>query len=163
MSIKKSEKIIGAVLVMVFGLLLIIMKARFIGVLMTVAGISLILLGVVDIFCKRIPPAIVKIVAGGLVILCGWVAIHALLYIFSAVLLVLGGLLLYDKIKKGTKCTLLPYIVWEYAKVGLCILLGLFLLFHREWTLAVVFNVSGVLVLVEGGVLLLDTFSDEER
>ena len=159
MSLKKSEKIIGAVLVMVLGVLLIILQNRFIGILMTVLGVSLIILGLVDIINGCIPPAIVKIVAGGLVIVCGWLAVRAVLYIVSALLLILGILLLYAKIKSGAKNTRLPFLICEYAKSGICIGIGILFLFHQGTVVGLVFNTGGVLALVEGGVLLVDAFS----
>ena len=66
---KKSEKIIAAVLTMVVGVLLILMKDNFIGVLMSVIGLGLIVFGVVDIMQNSIPPAVVKIVGGVLTII----------------------------------------------------------------------------------------------
>lgn len=163
MNAKRSEKIIGALLVMALGILLIVMKNQFIGILMTVAGVSLILLGVVDIFNKCVPPSIIKIVSGALVIICGWVAVRAVLYIVSAVLLIGGILLLYDKIKNGTKNTQLPYVICEYAKSILCIVIGVLFLFHRGTAVVFVFNVGGSLALLEGGVLLIDAFSEQEN
>ena len=47
---KKSEKITAAILTMVVGVLLIAMQDNFIGLLMSIAGVCLIVLGVVDIF-----------------------------------------------------------------------------------------------------------------
>lgn len=163
MNANRSEKIIGAVLVMVLGVLLIVMKNQFIGILMTVAGVSLILLGVVDIFDKCIPQSIVKILSGVFVIICGWVAVRAVLYIVSAVLLIGGILLLYEKIKNGAKNTQLPYIVCEYAKIILCIVIGVLFLFHRGTAVVFVFNAGGVLALLEGGVILIDAFSEREN
>ena len=85
---KKSEKIIAAVLTMALGLLFILLKDAFIGVLMTLLGAGLIVLGVVDIVNKLVPPAVVKMVSGTLVILCGWALVEAVLYILA------GGLLI---------------------------------------------------------------------
>ena len=44
----KTEKIIAAVATMAFGVLLIVLQGKFIGLLMTVAGICLIVWGVLD-------------------------------------------------------------------------------------------------------------------
>ena len=76
---KKSEKITAAILTMVVGVLLIAMQDNFIGLLMSIAGVCLIVLGVVDIFHHFIPPAVVKIVSGILIIVCGWVLVEAVL------------------------------------------------------------------------------------
>ena len=59
----KTERIIAAVATMAFGVLLIVLQGKFIGLLMTVAGICLIVWGVLDFLHHLIPPAVIKIVA----------------------------------------------------------------------------------------------------
>ncbi|MBR2442225.1 MAG: DUF308 domain-containing protein [Clostridia bacterium] len=158
---KKSEKIIGAVLTMVIGILLIAMKDNFIGILMSIAGICLIVLGVIDLINGEVPPAVVKFVVGALVILCGWVLVEAVLYILSAILLIFGILLLYDMLKKKSACDTLLHTVLDYAVPVLCILIGGLLLCHQALALEFIFVASGILALVEGGVLLFNTLTEE--
>ena len=158
---KKSEKIIAAVLTMVLGILLVIMRGNFIGILMTVAGLCLVVLGIADIIHRAVPPAVVKIIVGVFVIVCGWTAVGAVLYIVSAVLLIFGILLLYDKIKRGIRCRTLLNTVFEYAVPALCIAIGVLLLFHKASIVKVVFICTGVLTLITGGILLFNALSDE--
>ena len=146
---------------MVIGILLITMKGNFIGVLMTIVGSGLIILGVVDIFNRIVPPAVVKIVAGILLIICGWAIVRAVLYILSAILLIGGILLLYDKIKKKCRCEKLLYTICEYAEIGIAIFVGILLLFHQAKAVNIIFVVSGIFTILEGGLLLVSTFSEE--
>ncbi|MBR2622848.1 MAG: DUF308 domain-containing protein [Clostridia bacterium] len=158
---KKSEKIITAVLTMVFGILLIAMQDKFIGILMTIGGVSLLVLGAVDIFQRFIPPAVIKIVSGILIIVCGWVLVEAVLYVIAALLLIAGVLLLYDKIRKRVQCDTLWRTVLEYALPAVCILIGAFLLFHQAFAIEIIFIISGSLTLIEGGLLLVEAFDEE--
>ena len=158
---KKSEKIVSAVLIMVLGVMFIILKDKFIGLLMTVAGISLIVLGVADIVESRIPPAVVKIVSGILVIICGWGLVGAVLYILAGVLLVFGILLLYDEIKKKEGCSLLWQTLLKYAVPVLCIAIGILLLFHQGQMINIVLIISGCLIFAEGGILLFNALIEE--
>lgn len=158
---KKSEKIISAVLMMVLGIMFIILKDKFIGLLMTVAGISLIVLGVVDIVENSIPPAVIKIVSGILVILCGWVVVEAVLYILAGVLLVFGILLLYDEIKNKGGCDTLWQTLLQYAVPVICIAIGVLLLFHRGEMMEIVLIISGCLIFVEGGIVLFNALTEE--
>ena len=128
---KKSEKIIAAILTMAVGVLLIVQQNNFIGLLMTIAGVCLIVFGALDVLHREIPPAVVKIVVGALIIVCGWVLIEAVLYIVAAILLIAGILLLYDKIKKKVVCDTLLFTALEYAVPSLFILIGFLLLFHH--------------------------------
>lgn len=157
----KSEKIIAAVLTMVLGVLLIVMRDDFIGILMTVIGLGLIALGVVDIVHDKIPTAVIKIVVGGLMILCGWTVVEAVLYILAGLLLICGFLLLYDKIKKHVVCDRLFHTICEYAVPALLIAIGIIFLFHQGKAVNFIFIVSGSLTLIEGGLLLINAMSEE--
>ncbi|MBQ8428712.1 MAG: DUF308 domain-containing protein [Clostridia bacterium] len=159
---KKTEKIIAAVLTMVVGVLLIVMRDNFIGVLMSVIGLGLIVFGVVDIIDGCIPPAVVKMVGGLLVVICGWVVVEAVLYLLSAITLICGILLLYDKIKRKECGATWWNTVLSYAPSAICIAIGFLLLFHRNLTSAFIFVSCGMLALVEGGILLFNIFSEEE-
>ena len=159
---KKSEKIIAAVLTMVVGVLLILMKDNFIGVLMSVIGLGLIVFGIVDIIENAVPPAVIKIVGGILTVICGWWVVEAVLYVLSAVLLICGILLLYDKIKRKVWCDTLVYTLCEYAAAVVCIAVGAVLLFHQNLTVNFIFITSGLLVLLEGGIMLFNIFSQED-
>lgn len=159
---KKSEKIIAAVLTMIVGVLLILMKDNFIGVLMSVIGLGIIVFGIVDIVDGIIPPAVIKIVGGILIIICGWWVVEAVLYVLAAVLLVCGILLLYDKIKRRVCCETWLYTICEYAAPVVCILIGAVLLFNQKLTVNFIFITSGLLTLLVGGVLLFYACSQEE-
>ena len=158
---KKTERIIAAVLTMVVGILLIAMQDRFIGILMSIAGSCLIVLGAVDIYHRYISTAVVKLVAGILIIVCGWALVEAVLYIIAAMLLIAGILLLYDKIKKRVSCDTLFKTVLEYALPSMFIVIGCLLLFHQAFALEIIFVVTGILTLIEGGIALIEAFENE--
>ena len=151
---KTSEKIISAIVTMALGVLLLVLKGEFISILMTVIGISLIVLGVLDLFYRLVPPAVVKLVVGALIILCGWVIVETVLYIVAAILLIVGILMLYDKIKKRIYCRSLLHTIFEYAAPALFILIGFMFLFHQGKAVNFIFIVSGILTIMEGGLLL---------
>lgn len=155
---KKTEKIVAAILTMLIGVLLIVMKDNFIGILMTVAGVCLIVLGVVDIFARAIPPAVVKLVSALLIIICGWALVEAVLYIVAAALLIFGILLLYDKIKNKRACDTWILRVLEYALPVVMITIGILLLFCQSAAVNFIFIVSGILTVIGGGVLLFSAF-----
>lgn len=158
---KKSEKMIAAILTMVVGVLLILMKDNFIGVLMSAIGLGLIVFGIADVIENAIPPAVIKIVGGVLTIICGWWLVEAVLYVLSAVLLICGILLLYDKIKRKVRCDSFLAAACEYAATVVCIAVGFLLLFHQKLSVNFIFVFSGLLTLVAGGVMLFDVYSKE--
>lgn len=155
---KKSEQIAASILTMLVGVLLLVLKGDFIGILMTVAGVSLIVLGVVDILAKMIPPAVVKIVAGVLLIVCGWVLVEAVLYIVAAGLLIFGILAVYAAVKNMPSCKSLFGKIRELALPSIAVVIGILLLFCQSSAVDLIFVLSGILTIAEGGLLLVNAF-----
>ena len=153
---KKTEKIITALFTVVLGVLFICMRGELIKILMTILGLGLIALGIMDIFSKQIPPAVVKIVGGIVAIVCGWTIISVVLYLMAAVLLVCGILLLYDKYKSGVSCDGVLSAIFEYATAVFFLVIGLLLLLNQGNTVNWVFITVGVLTVGEGTILFVD-------
>ena len=158
---KQSERMISAVATVALGIILIVLRATFIEVLMTIAGLILIVFGIIDLMQKMVPPAVFKIVVGVIVIICGWAIVEAVLYVVAAILLIAGILLLYDKIRNKSICPVLWQTVCEYAVPVVFVLIGVFLLFNQGNTVSWVFIASGVFTIFEGGLLLVNSFYQE--
>ncbi len=157
---KKSERILAACFTMVVGILLIVMKDDFISILMTLLGVGLLALGVMDLVAHNVPAAVIKIVCGVLVIVCGWVIVRAVLYIVAAALLVFGILLLYDKIKHKVRGFTPFRTVCEYAVPVFYILTGVLLLFHNNAAIEAILIICGALTVLEGAIALYNAVSD---
>ena len=158
---KKTEKIISALLTIALGVLLIVLKGNIISILMTVLGVGLVVFGILDLINKLIPPAVTKIVVGVVVILCGWLIVSAVLYVLAALLLIAWILLLYEKIKNRVVCSTLWYTICEYAVPAVFLIIGSLLLFNQGNTVVWVFILSGIFTIVEGGLLLISAFGDD--
>lgn len=158
---KKTEKIIAAVCTVAFGVLLIVLKDNFIGILMTVAGLCLIALGVADFVNRLTALAIIKTVAGAFVIFCGWVVVEAVLYILAAALIVFGILFLYYQIKHKTTCANGYEVLLDYVLPALCIAAGILLLFHSGVAASFIFVLSGILIILIGAILILYAIAEE--
>ena len=154
----KTEKCIVAALTLVLGVLLVAFQDSVIKVAVSALGILLIALGVLDFFNKSGFAALVKVVAGIVVILFGVFAVRAVLYLVAGILLIIGILLLYERFKSRSYC----YSTWQkilaYLLPAICILIGVLLLFNGGNTVTWVFIVGGILVIVEGALLLVDAF-----
>lgn len=158
---KKTEKIIAALLTIALGIILIVLKGSVISIAMTVLGIGLIVLGCIDLYNRRIPPCIIKIVVGVVVILFGWLLVSAVLYVLAAALIIVGCIMLYELIKRGERGCNLWQLLCKYAMPVLCLLIGILLLFNQGGTIAWVFIISGILVILEGGIMLLNAVLDD--
>lgn len=158
---KKSERLITALITIALGVLLIVLRGDLISILMTVVGLGLIALGVMDLIDNRIPPAVVKLVGGVVVIVCGWVIVEAVLYLVAGALLIAGILLLYEKIKSRSRCDTLFYTVCEYAVPAVFLVIGTLLMFNQGNTVNWVFIFGGIFTIIEGGLLLVGALSDD--
>lgn len=158
---KKSEKIIAACLTLAMGVLLLVLKGDFISILMSILGVGLIVLGIMDLISRLIPSAIIKLVCGAFVIVCGWVVVSAVLYVVAAILLVLGVLCIYYNIKRKVRGCTPFHTVCYYVMPAICLFIGILLLFHRGAALNIILIFCGILTIVEGGFLLFNAIAEK--
>ncbi len=155
---KKTEKILLAACMLVLGVLLIVFQERVIKIAVSILGLSLIALGIVDFFNKTLLRAFVKGVAGLIVLLFGIFAVRAVLYLIAGGLLIIGVLLLQDRLKNYRGCNTLFQKILAYALPAVCLFIGVLLLFISGEKVGWVFVVSGIFIVVESGLLVVESF-----
>ena len=158
-----SEKLIEGALTILLGILFLILQGEVIKVAMTILGVVLIVMAVLDLLDHQTFPAIVKAVFGIVVLIFGWALTTAALYILAAVLLIAGCYQLYAKLKIRLKGNSVWLTVLLYIAPILNILLGLLLLFNQSGTVAWIFIVVGVQLSIDGVMLLCDAFSRKKK
>ena len=158
---KKTDKIITALLTIALGVLLIVLRGKIVSILMTVLGFALVSFGVMDLFSRLFPPAVIKIVIGFVIVLCGWVIVEAVLYVVSALLIIAGVLLLYEKIRFRKICATLLVTLCEYAVPAVLLVIGTLLLFNNGGMAKWVYYFSGTFTVLAGGLLLVGAFFND--
>ena len=153
---KKTEKLVVAVLTIALGILLIAFRENVVKTAVVAIGVAFIALAFLDFINKSFPLSIVKAVCGVVIILFGLFAVRAVLYIISAVLLIAGILLLYERLKGRNYCATLFEKIIAYALPVLCILIGILFLLGGGDKDAWVFVIGGIFVLAEGALVLVD-------
>lgn len=150
---KINEKPILAILTIVLGILFIAYKGAIISVAMTIFGVALLALAIIDFFHENSSSAIIKAIAGIIVIIFGWLLVSVSLYIMAGLLIIFGGykiyLLINDKVKDALKF-IAPAL---FAIIGLC------LLFNQGGTVAWVFIVAGIALIIQGVILFIEEFT----
>ncbi|MBQ8405792.1 MAG: DUF308 domain-containing protein [Clostridia bacterium] len=158
---KKSEKIITACLTLAMGVLLLVLKGDFISILMSILGVGLIVLGIMDLVAKNIPSAIIKLICGVFVIVCGWVVVSAVLYVVAALLLVFGVLCIYYNLKRKVRgCTPVQTASY-YIMPAICLFIGVLLLFHKGAAINIILIICGISTIIEGGILLCNAITEK--
>ena len=140
---KVSEKIISAILTLVLGILFIVLKGQVVSIAMTILGVLLIVLGIMNLTTKLVAPGVVKILA--------------------ALLLIFGILQLYAQIKLNTKGARIIDTIFAYALPVICIVIAFFLFFNQGGTVDWVFIVAGVFTIIEGILMLANGLRKNEK
>lgn len=156
----KSNDFITAAALIVIGALFMIYKSEVISIAMSLIGVTLAVLGVVDIVRGFTVSGVVKIVLALLVFATGWLFITLALYILGAFLLIAGITELYAltkvKIKKMTLGTAM-----HIAQPIIYILVAICLFFNQGGALSWVFTVSGLFLIIDGAVALIGALDNK--
>lgn len=146
---KKSNDFLTAVALIVIGALFVIYKGGIISIAMSLIGITLIVLGIIDIIRKSVASGVVKLVFAALVMLAGWLLVELALYILGAFLLIAGVMQLLALTKVKIKKITLP-VVMRFAQPIIYILIGICLFFNQGGAISWVFTVSGIFLIIDG-------------
>jgi uncharacterized membrane protein HdeD (DUF308 family) len=151
----KEKKILNALLYMIIGAVLCIMKGELIGIAMTVIGVVAIVVGIIDLCKKFIVSGVVKIVFGAFVIYAGWLLVEVILYVIAAILII-QGIIRLIRVLTNLKRLNVALIVIFLVEALLTLGMGICIIFYRAETISWVFIVAGVLLIVEGILSLFD-------
>ncbi len=121
---------------------------------MTIFGVALLILAILDFLDHQTLPAIVKAVFGVVVLVFGWALVDVALIVLAAVILIWGIYELYLKLRVRLKGSNTLNTILLYISPILDILLGLLLLFNRGGTVKVISVVVGILLIVDGVMLV---------
>ena len=145
----KSNELLTAIALVVIGFLFILYKGGIISIAMSIIGITLIVLGILDVLKKRVIGGVVKFVFAALVMLAGWLFIKLALYVLGGFLLVAGvtQLVAISKIK-FKKITL--SMALHIAQPIIYILVAICLFFNQGGAISWVFTLSGAFLILDG-------------
>ena len=146
MSIKENKKL-TAILYILIGVLLCVFRAGLLGWAMTAIGVLLIVSAVLSFISLNVIGGVISAVLAVLVIVGGWLFIDILLLIVGIVMLINGVREILAL--KGKKTAL------DYVRAALPIVFGLLLIFSKWAMMDWMFIIIGVLILVDGVLMLM--------
>ena len=149
MKAEQSNKILSSLITIILGVLLIIYRAGFVSIAITVFGVVLIILGAIDLANKKDNNvAIVKIILGILFVVFAWAFTKIAFIILGVLLILYGCLIIYGYAKSKTKfANFLPNLI-IYANGLVLIIAGVCCFF--AYTLDKMFIIVGVILIVDG-------------
>lgn len=145
----KSNELLTAIALILIGGLFIIYKGEVISIAMSLIGITLVVLGIIDILRARVFSGVVKLVFAALVVLAGWLFVTLALYVLGAFLLIAGITQLIAISKLKIKKLTLPAVM-HIAQPVIYILVAICLFFNQGGAISWVFILSGVFFILDG-------------
>ncbi len=138
-----AHNLLSCLFFAVVGILLLVLKGGSLEILMTVAGVLLIILGIVDVFKdKDYLDGIVQIGIGVAIIVLGWLLVEILLLILGIVLVIKGVLDIVKNYKRGF-LAILPALIT--IAVGIILIV-------TKWALAII----DILCIIAGIIFLIN-------
>lgn len=162
MAKKKKIKLTGnplleGIFLILVGILFLVLGTDYIiKVTMTVFGVALLVLAVLDLLDHQVLPGIIKLVFGVVVIVFGLALVDVAMIVLAAVILIWGIYELYAKLRIHLRGSNTLNTILLYISPILDILLGLLLLFNRGSAMTVISVIVGILLIVDGAMLLIN-------
>ncbi len=153
---KKNNRYVTGAFAIALGVLFIAAQNKVIQITLSVLGAALLIMAIIDFVNKETVKAAFLAVGGVSVVVFGWVFIDLALYLIAAFLLLIGiiQLILLFKIKA---LGFTPFNrALAFAKPIATVISGACLLFNKDGTLSWLFIIAGVLITIEGILLIVD-------
>ena len=154
---KITNKLIMGILAVVVGTMFIIMKGEVLSIALTLLGVTAILMGVLDIVCNARSRGIMKLLIGVAIILFGWLFVDITLIVIAVLMILFCGMNLIGSLKTDGYPMNAVQTIRTYAKPVIGLLAGICLLFNRGGTVAGVFTVVGIVFVIEGIMMLIES------
>lgn len=163
MKAKNQNKLISAVLMTVLGILFIVFKNEVISIALTVLGVLLVVQAILDFIHKAYVSGVIRAVIGALILVFGIgnLLVTVALYVMAAVLLVYGILQLIGALKALNKNSSLLAKIFAFLEPAVCLFIAVCLLFNQGGTIAWVFIVAGIFLIIDGVIALIDCLANK--
>ena len=161
---KNSVYLVSAAVKLVLGILFIVLKAEVVGIGITLFGIALIVMAVLDLVHNLIANGIVKILLAVAVLLIGWLLIEVAILVLGIVLLVysildivriVSAAVKYKDIKIGA-------FVIGLIEPALALVASIFLITSSGKAIEWAIIAAGIVLIVNGVIGIVRAFVSEQ-
>lgn len=153
----KTSYLVSAAVKLALGILFVMLKAEVVGICITLLGVALLVIGIIDLVHSDIAGGIVKIVLAAAVTLIGWLLLEVALIVLGIVLLVnsvldIVKIIVMSVQNKGIN---ILAVVLGLIEPVLALVASVFLITSRgtaiEWTVII----AGIVLIINGAIALL--------
>lgn len=158
-----NDRLVEGFLTLLVGILFLFLRGdTIINIAMTVFGVALLVLAVLDLMDHQMYPAIVKAVIGVVVLIFGWAFVEVAMIVLAIVLLIWGIYELYLLVKNRVGGNALAVIL-RYISPILSIVIGVLLLVNRSGTVNAISVVIGVVLIIDAILLFYDALRTKKK
>lgn len=158
-----NDRLVEGFLTLLIGILFLFLRGNtIINIAMTVFGVALLVLAILDLLDHQIFQGVVKAVVGVVVLIFGWAFVEVALIVLAIVLLVWGIYELYLLIKHHVSGNALAVIL-RYISPILSIVIGVLLLVNRAGTVDAISVVIGVVLIIDAILLFYDALRTKKK
>lgn len=158
----KTNQLIGAILLIVIGVLFCALRAQFVSALLTVVGVVLIILGILDLIAKNWVVGAIELAVGIIIIACGWTIVDITLLILGIVLVVYAVYAFASNVSGLKTASAYDKVMIILSPVVLLVI-GILLIVARWEMVDAVFIVLGVIAILEGIALLVSALTRKKQ
>ena len=160
----KTSYLVSAAVKLALGILFVILKAEVVGICITLLGVALLVMGIIDLVHSDIAAGGIKIVLAAAVTLIGWLLLEVALIVLGIVLLINSIIdivkIIIEAVKK--KGTNIFATVLGLIEPALALVASIFLITSRgtaiEWTVII----AGVILIINAVIALIGAFLPEK-
>ena len=159
----KTENITTGISAIIVGILLIILKASVLQAVMTILGILVLTMGILDLMALVKAKGVIELIMGVIILIFGWALISLSLYLMALLLLVFGIYQLKKVIDLNVRGFNTLDTISIFAPPCFDIVLAIFLLFNQRGTVSWVFIICGILLIIEGILLISNIYIKRKK
>ncbi len=138
------------------GILFCILRSSFVSAMLTVAGVFLMLVGVVNLICKKWVVGGVELALGIVVITCGWTVVDVALLVLGIVLCVYAIYMLISQISMFKSASTRDKVFILLNPI-VTFIIGVLFVVAKWFMVDAVFITLGVIAILEGIALMFDS------
>ena len=160
---KTSSYLISAAVKLALGILFVILKAEVVGICITLLGVALIVMAVLDLVHGATAPGVVKILLAVSVLLIGWLLLKVALVVLGVVLLVYSVLdivkILVETVKNKNIGVLA--LVLGLIEPALSLVASVFLITSNGAAIEWAVIIAGIVLIINGALGIVRAFVPE--
>ena len=160
---ERKDDLISAVISMLVGVMLVVMKGQVVSIAITVFAVIVMISAVIDLVNKLINSAIAKAVIGVCLLIFGWVFVEVALYLLAAGIIIFGLLRIVNMHKVLPEDLTHEQKLFAYIRPAITVLAGICLLFNQGGAVNWVFILTGVLLVAEGVLDVADALKSNKK